>query len=94
MGRNDICMIVTIVLLLLVGGCFLLPSFRDRAAVREEVRRKQVQVEELQNDLDEKEEKITKIEKGDPKTIEEIARDRFGLAKEGEVIYEVPREKK
>ena len=51
------------------------------------------EVERLKDELRQRDQQIQKLKQGDREVVESVARDKFGLAKEGEVIYQIPRAK-
>lgn len=78
---------------LIVNGYLLLSLLFGEMGLLKFLKMKQTyaQIREENQDLQEENEKLgrrIKVLKTDPEAIERIARDRLGLAKEGELIYE------
>ncbi len=71
--------------------CFILRPSREISQLREELRILQAQVDSLERQIQEKEIVIEKLRARDPAVVEGVARDKFGMAKQGETIYAVPR---
>ncbi|MGN0867635.1 MAG: septum formation initiator family protein [Oligosphaeraceae bacterium] len=69
----------------------LLTPNRKLAQLKEDLRVLQVQVDGLERQIQEKDLIIEKLRARDPAVVESVARDKFGMAKQGETIYAVPR---
>jgi cell division protein FtsB len=57
----------------------------EKARLEEEIRRGEEETRRLRSEA--------KALEGDPKAIEKVARERYGMVKEGETVYRVKREK-
>lgn len=57
----------------------------EKARLEEEIRKAEEETRRLRSE--------SKALDGDPKAIEKVARERYGMVKEGETVYKVKREK-
>lgn len=90
----DLILILVAVAGLLLAIFVIAPPISEKGELQEELSKAQEQVEQLKAELREADSQIEKLRNKDKETIESVARDKFGLAREGEVIYKVPREDK
>lgn len=76
-----------IAVVLVLGGIVAsLPLFREKAVQKRQLIRLQESVRQEQIRTRELNEKINSV-KSDPKTVERLAREKFGLARSGETIF-------
>lgn len=93
MKPRDILLMLLVIILLGGGVGLILPLWNEQTRLVEELRAAQSEVERLKDELRQRDQQIQKLKQGDREVVESIARDKFGLAKEGEVIYQIPRVK-
>ena len=94
MKVTDIILIFVAICVVLFAIFFIAPPISEKSDLQQELLKAQEQVEQLKAELREADSQIEKLRTKDKETIESVARDKFGLAKEGEVIYKVPRQEK
>lgn len=94
MKATDFILIFVAIGVVLLAVFFILPPISENSELQEELLKAQEQVEQLKAELREADSQIEKLKSKDKETIERVARDKFNLAKEGEVIYKIPRQEK
>ena len=92
MKTADVILILLACLLILACVFLLAPPVAEKGSLQEQLHQAQEEVERLKGELADMDQQIDKLKRGDRETIESVARDKFGLAKEGEVIYQIPRQ--
>lgn len=92
MKSIDVIVILLVCLIVFIAIYLLAPPTAERENLKEQLRQTQEQVDVLNSELREVQLQLTKLKERDPLTIEGIARDKFGLAREGEVIYQFPQD--
>ncbi len=81
--------IVALVVFVIIS--YVLRPNRTLSQLQEELRILQAQVDALEQQIQEKDRIIEKLRSRDPAVVESVARDKFGMAKQGETIYAIPR---
>ncbi len=79
----------SILLVLITIGCIyvLKPGFERYFKHREEVRRLEAEIEELETERLRLEEQMLALQNEDPEQIEKLAREKLHLSKPGETIF-------
>ena len=72
---------------------FIVRPQNELSELKKELRTLQGQVEDLERRIREKEEIIEKLRSQDPIVVEGVARDKFGMARQGETIYAISKAK-
>ncbi len=89
-GSKSYLLYLIIMLALLAGAALLLPVYRN-------YQKKQAELHALEKTLSEKQAESAELnrEVGElqtsPEAVEKVAREKFGLARDGETIYRYPR---
>lgn len=92
MKPYQIIILLLLVIVVIFAAVFWVPPVAEYGSLKEELRELQAQVERLEKEVQERDAKIERLRSGDRATIEEVARDKFNLAKPGEIIYQIPRQ--
>ena len=92
MKTPSIVVVIVVAVVVILAVVFFMPAKVEHENLREKLRETQDQVDALTHELTEVQAELKKLREKDPAVIEKIARDKFGLAREGETIYKFPRE--
>lgn len=92
MKGRDIILFVLFIIVVILGVTLILPSYRERKEKTDELADLQKERRMMENELRRMEEMKEKLERKDPHTMSQIAREEAKLVRPGDKVYHFPPE--
>lgn len=80
-------LLFVLMLIVVIGLVVVVPKKMSNRELEERLVQMQEQLDQLQEELRDLNDTTEKLRRGDPDAIEKVARDKYGMSKEGEDVY-------